>query len=79
MRKNQENQKDQKIPINQNTEVFEYNNNFYHIPKDRYEIREIYMERVWFILNKLDENKSLDEIIRESRIHIAEKVYGCKY
>lgn len=60
-------------------EVFEYYGNFYHIARDKHELRENYLERVWFILNKLNEGKEMTTLIRESRIYSAQRLYGCIY
>jgi hypothetical protein len=62
-------------------EVFEYNENFYHIPKEKYELRENYLDRIWYVINRIKQNESedLNKIIRESKIYSCKKIYGCNY
>ena len=62
------------------TEVFELNNTYYIIKQDPYEIRELYMERVWFILNKIKNGfDNLDELIKLSRIYVNTTILECEY
>jgi len=60
-------------------EIFEYEGKFYNIEADPHESREMYMERVWFILKRVKEGTPMDEIIRKSRIWINEKILGCEF
>lgn len=64
-------------------EVFEFNGAFYTIPIDPQESREMYVERVWFVLGKIvhDEagNADIDKIILQSRQWSNSKHLGCKY
>ena len=64
-------------------EVFERNGNFYVIRKDKHESRESYLERVWFVLNRINKNdvdkKNIDELCRLSRVWINTKLYNCEY
>lgn len=62
-------------------EVFELNGVFYEIPQDKYEPRELYTERVWFILNEIkNESKvSLKKLIVKSRIESNKKYLQCRY
>jgi hypothetical protein len=62
-----------------NTELFEYNGSFYTIEKDMYEPREIYMQRVWFILNKINDKIPLNELEKMSRIYVNKKILNCEY
>jgi hypothetical protein len=61
-------------------EIFEYNNKFYFIKRNKFEIREIYIERVWFILtnNKLN-NTSFEKIELESFKWANKKFLECDY
>ena len=61
------------------TELFEYKGSFYKINKEKYETREHHMERVWFILNKLDTCNESNELIRLSIIMSNSKKYGCSF
>lgn len=63
------------------SEVFELNGVFYEIPQDKYEPRELYVERVWFILNEINSksNLSLEKLILKSRIESNKKYLQCKY
>lgn len=62
-------------------EVFELNGVFYEISQDKYEPRELYLERVWFILNELKEGSklSLEKLISKSRIESNKKYLQCRY
>lgn len=62
-------------------EVFELNGVFYEIQQDKYEPRELYIERVWFILNEIkNESKlSLEKLIVKSRIELNKKYLQCGY
>lgn len=63
------------------SEVFELGGSFYKIPQDKYEPRELYLERVWFILNEIREESklSLEKLISKSRIESNKKYLQCKY
>ena len=67
--------------MNNQIEVFELNGIFYQIRQDKYETRELYLERVWFILNELkkENHLCLEKLIIKSRIEINKKYLGCKY
>ena len=62
-------------------EVFEFDGIFYNIPKDIYEIREHYIDRVNFIIKQIKLNKivNFNTLIRESRIWSNEKKLHCSY
>lgn len=61
-------------------EVFELNNVYYIIKQDPYEVREIYMERVWFILNKIKNGfNDFNELIKLSRIYVNTTILKCDY
>lgn len=62
-------------------EIFEINGLFYVIDRDKYEPREIYLERVWFIIRMLnsDTSKTFDEICVLSRIYTNIKNKKCIY
>ena len=59
-------------------EVFEYNGKFYEIEKSINESREMFVERVWFILNKIHDD-TFDELVKKSRIWSNEKNLKCEY
>lgn len=61
------------------SETFEYNGIFYIIEQDKYEVREMFLERVWFILSKINTGKSFDELCVLSRMWINEISMNCKY
>jgi hypothetical protein len=66
----------------ENREIFEIDGKFIKIEKDLFEIRERYMERVWFILNKIKIEKStinFDEFVKLSRIRSNIDNLGCEY
>lgn len=60
-------------------EVFEYDGIFYEIKMDPHESREMFIERVWFILRHIEDDKPIEEIIKKSRIWINEKILGCEF
>lgn len=62
-------------------EIFEINGVFYELSQDKYEPRELYLERVWFILNELKggSNMSLEKLIIKSRIESNKKYLQCRY
>lgn len=63
-------------------EIFQYNDKFYHIERDIHEIRETYLERVWYILQEIsnEPNGTLNnDIINKSKIYSAKRLYGCEY
>ena len=62
-------------------EVFELNGMFYEIPQDKYETREVFLERVWYILKilKAKPDKKIEKLIRLSRLYSNVKRLGCKY
>lgn len=60
--------------------IFEYKGKFYFIKKQQFEIREKYMERVWYILNNDKLNVVSFEILeKESLIWSNEKNLNCEY
>lgn len=63
------------------TELFEFDGKFYIIKRQKYEIaKEIYLERVWFILNNLDkEDCSFEDLEKQSLIWANKKFLGCSY
>ena len=63
-------------------EIFEMNGLFYIIPQDKYEPREIFISRVWFILNEIKKSNGVFEfnnLVIQSRIYANTKFLGCKY
>ena len=63
------------------TEIFEFNNIYYIIPEEKYESRDIYLERVHFIIKYFNETKEpdFDNIITLSKLYVNKKLYGNKY
>jgi hypothetical protein len=63
------------------SEVFELDGTFYVIEKSIYESRETYIERVYFILDKMKHNKSHDlkQLIVLSKVMANIKILGCSY
>lgn len=59
-------------------EVIEYCGNFYKIKQQKFEPREIFMERVWFILKNIN-TQSFTDLVLESYIWINKKYLKCKY
>jgi hypothetical protein len=60
-------------------EVFENKYGFFIINKDEYEPRELYMERVLYILNKIQNKDDLIKLEKESKMMINKKYFGCDY
>ena len=60
-------------------EIFEHNGNFIQISQDKYEPREIFIERVNYILNELKDNILDDDLIVRSRKWSNQKNLGCSY
>ena len=58
-------------------EVVESSGKFYSIDKDIYESRELYLQRIWFIINNFKYNNS--ELLYLSKIWINVKYFGMKY
>ncbi len=61
------------------TEIFEHNNKFYVIEKQKYETRESHMSRVWYILERINQCNDFDELIKLSIIWANTKKYNCQY
>lgn len=59
------------------SECFEYNNKIYVIPQETGESREVYINRVWYILKNNKNN--LSEAILESRIIRNKQIFECDY
>lgn len=60
--------------------LFEFSGKFYCIKRQRFEIREIFMERVWYFLNSLDKSDlSFEELERESFVWSNKNRLGCEY
>ena len=62
--------------------VFEHEGNFYTIKQEKYEMTETYLERVRFILSKIENitnEQDYDELIKQSLIMINIKQFNCKY
>ena len=60
-------------------QIFEVNGFLIKIPKDKYENKKIYLERVLFIIKNLKKSDNLLEYIRLSRIYVNRKFLHCKY
>jgi hypothetical protein len=60
-------------------EIFQNNSGFYYIQQDKYEPRELYLERVWFILSKINNQNEFDNLEKKSKMMINEKYLGCTY
>lgn len=64
-------------------ELFEINGLFVEIQQNKYEPREVYLRRVWYILNKIKQNKncinSFQKLVQESRIESNEYYLKCSY
>ena len=68
----------------QGTEIIEYNKRFIKIRQIEYEPREIYLDRVYFILNKITEevikdNEKMELLEKESKIWANMKYLKCEY
>lgn len=59
-------------------EIFEYNGIFYTIIQGKYEVREVFIERVWYILNNLNKN-TFEELEKKSKILSNIKILNCKF
>lgn len=61
--------------------VFELNGIFYVIERDQFEPEEFYLDRSWFIINKIKtcNNFNFDEIVVLSKAWANFKLYGCTY
>jgi len=61
-------------------DIFEHNGKFYTIQQLKFEVRERFMERVWYILNKIDKSEvSFNELIKLSIIWSNVKHLKCVY
>lgn len=58
-----------------------YNNKLYFIKKNHNETKNSFNERIWYIIDKMNEknNYDLEDIINMSNIYINEKKLKCKY
>ena len=62
-----------------NDDVFDHNGKFYIIKQQKFEAREKFMERVWFILNRIDSDDSFNDLIKLSILWSNVKYLGCVY
>lgn len=60
-------------------DIVEYNGNFYTIPQKKYEPYNIYIQRVRYIIKKMDQGTKMDSLIKESYIWANVKFLKCKY
>jgi hypothetical protein len=60
-------------------EVIEYKGKFYNIKRNRFEIREHYIDRANYIITHMSSNQNFEEIVRQSIIWLNQKVLGCEY
>ena len=72
--------------MEEKTEVFEVGGIFYKIPRDKYEPREVYIGRVWFILGEMKNNENLlhdimhfNKLLTKSRVESNKKHLRCNY
>ena len=61
------------------SEMFELNGTFYFIKRDPHELREFYLDRVWFMLNNMSNGMSYNCAMLASRKYANIKMCGCKY
>jgi hypothetical protein len=67
------------METNNDCEIFEYHGKFYHIPRDKYEVREKYIERVEYIIKLIIEGFDIVDAIKESRKWSNMKNLKCSY
>lgn len=62
-------------------ELFEFNGKFYLIKRQKYEIaREVYIERVWYILKNLEKGEfTFEQLQKLSLVWSNEKMLNCGY
>jgi hypothetical protein len=61
-------------------DMFEFKGKFYTIKQQKFETRENFMERVWYILNRVDLNvKSFEELTKCSILWSNIKHLKCGY
>jgi len=67
--------------MNSSKEIFEVNGKFIKVDQDLFEIREKYLERVFFIIKKIKNGTidDFDEYIKLSRIYVNVNLLGCGY
>lgn len=59
-------------------EIIEKNGVLYNIPRDRYETKELYYQRCWFIINNINK-ETFKKLIYLSRIWINIKYFNMTY
>ena len=68
--------------MNMSENVFEVNDKLYKIKMDEFETRENYVDRVYFIIDKITDDMNISQIefiICESRVYMNEKNYNSIY
>jgi hypothetical protein len=72
--------------MEEKAEVFEMDGIFYKIQQDKYEPREVYIGRVWFILGVIKGNEKMihdkiefNKLLTKSRVESNKKHLGCNY
>lgn len=63
-------------------EVFQFNESFFYIKKDPHESREVFIERVYFILKNIGDisnGVSYEEIEKRSKLYVNHKYLSCGY
>jgi hypothetical protein len=61
-------------------DIFEYNDKFYIIKPTKFETRERFMERVWYILNRINKlEDTFDNLIKLSILWSNVKNLKCVY
>jgi len=61
------------------SEGFELNGTFYFIKRDPHELREFYLDRVWFMLNNISNGMTYECAMLASRKYANIKMCGCGY
>lgn len=68
------------IENNIENDIFEYNDKFYIIKRNKFESREKFMERVWYILNRINKlEETFDDLIKLSILWSNAKHLKCVY
>jgi hypothetical protein len=65
---------------NMDSDIFEYHDKFYIIKQTKFETREKFMERVWYILNRINKLEyTFDDLIKLSMLWSNVKNLKCVY
>ena len=60
-------------------EVFDINDKYIILPKNKYESRENFLIRSYFIINNVDKNNNFEELVNDSYLYLNKNYLKCKF